>query len=106
MLMKEKDFKKDEWLWKINDMCPGCYFVYSGTYNFIDKPKKLSQLEFTYKGNLLGDFPSLTDNVYSTSSCQCTEDGSVYYISKEDLGEYLIRNPGIFVTLNGEYVIT
>jgi len=54
---------------------------------------------------MIGDFPSLTGNVATMSSCKCTEDGEVYFVQKEDFSEYLLKNPGIFVMICDQYVI-
>jgi len=37
--MKETEIKKDQWLWKNDEMCPGTYFIYSGNYEFVVKPE-------------------------------------------------------------------
>ena len=107
MLMKEIHIAKDEWLWKKDELCPGCYFVWSGGYNLVDMPPTVKGLlEFTYKGNLIGDFPSLTGDRVSLSSCRCSDAGEVYFIDKNGLKEFFSRNPGIFVQFADQYIIT
>lgn len=64
MCMKEKTFSKGEFLWKKGEQCLGCYIVFSGTFQVYDIPHNVNNLkesqDVTYKGNLIGDFPSLT----------------------------------------------
>ena len=75
-----------------------------------DIPKKLSDKgseEMLYKGYLVGEFPSLVKEgeVKCQSSCECKEDGEVYFISKAALNEFFTKNPGIFVQFKDQYII-
>lgn len=83
--MREKTFKTDEWLWKKGTEALGCYFIYSGNFQLVEKPAKNAKNipEFTCKGNLVGDFPGLTGDGICTTSIKCTEDAEVYFIAKE-----------------------
>ena len=59
MLMKEKTYNKEDYLWKKGEQCNECFFVFSGSFQIVEKPENRNGiLDCTYKGNLIGDFPS------------------------------------------------
>lgn len=105
--MKQRTVEKGEWIWKKGEVPSGCFFVFSGGFQIVDLPNKVRNMsEFSYKGNLVGDFPCLTKGEKCETSCQCTEEGEMYIIDREILNEFFSRNPGIFVQFQDQYIIT
>lgn len=108
MVMKDKHVAAGEWLWKKDEPCEGCFFIYSGVFGFDEVPdvKGAAKGKKYISGTVLGDFPNLTNNgPTAKSSCKCIEPGEVYQIEKRNLNDFLSKNPGVYVQICENYVV-
>lgn len=105
MFIKEQIIKKDEILWKKNEKANFCFFLKNGKFQMKAPSHKVPKNFSLRPATLVGDFPSLLCDEECLSTVTCIEDGAVYKISKQHLGEFLKQYPGFYIIIKDKYVI-
>ena len=87
--------KKDEVLWNVNDQPKFAFLVAKGIFKFIGCPEE--NLDALNSGALIGDMNALLNNTKLTTSVKALVDGIIYSIEKNDLKNFLSKNPGLYL---------
>jgi len=92
-ILHTKETKKGEELWVADSPATIAVLIDEGQYVFAgaDDAKPFT------KGAFVGDMYALLNNERSTTTLICTEAGTVYYVTKEDLLKFFEDNPGFRV---------
>merc|ERR550514_150013 len=94
-IMHEQEFKDNELVWRQGEATVKCLVIGSGKFVF----KSAEDMEpFTY-GAFVGDTKRCVNNEVLETSLVCKAKGMVYFISREDLNEFLNNNPGVKLAL-------
>jgi CRP-like cAMP-binding protein/phosphoribosyl 1,2-cyclic phosphodiesterase len=90
-LLQKKDIKKNEYIWKNGEPATIGYLIGEGQVKFEEK-KDLAP--FTC-GAFVGEINAILNNGYYSTSMIALTDGWGYTISRQNLCEFLNRNPGV-----------
>ena len=92
-------------LWKKDEKCPFCFFVKSGKFQMIAPQKSVPKNFVLKKGSLVGDFPSLLQQINSRSAVKCITNGSILVMESDKLQKLVDQFPSILVCLREKFLI-
>ena len=103
IILKEKHYKKGEFVWELNQKITRAVVIKQGLFEFRDTEQPEEPRELV-SGSFVGETESIVKEHEShgkiqgahQTSLQCISNhGILYQISKKDLNNFLINNPGL-----------
>ncbi|EGR27820.1 hypothetical protein IMG5_188460 [Ichthyophthirius multifiliis] len=93
MIMNEENVKKGQIMWKVGEQANFAFVIKEGNFQFIDCPEE--QLDYLEKGTFVGETKAITNGLSLTTSIQSNKNGKIFKIYKDDLIQFLNKNPGL-----------
>lgn len=97
--------KEKETLWTAGNDATFVFIVISGVFKFVLCPEAKLVEEFI-TGSFVGEVKALMNESPLTTTVKAMTDGLIYKIAKDDILNYLSKNPGILVNFaENKYII-
>lgn len=105
MFIEEVEVEHGSALWTMGKPSDACYFIKTGSYQIVLPSSDLARDSSLKPGSLIGDFDSLIKGVPAMSTAFVIESGTLYKISRIQIGQFFKLYPGFEILCRHNFII-